>query len=488
MKASNIFKIFVRTLMCVFIIAFFVNKINAPKTKENFTEKIKNLRLDNVDSGAAIWSDLDKTKATAFLKTSITKLKELDFEKYESDIKMAKLLIADEKQSSVYLEIEKVENAFENAKALKKNLESTPKSNFKFVRLISKTNPMIVGHVIEENSDAISMRDQDGFIIVVLQKNIEKMEIIDGVEKEKIYSNILPKILDDNGRTSSYGLYLSAKWAYENDLNEKVSSILIEAAMNDSQIFSTISENEARKLLSLAKWSNLVGDYDIARDKAQQIISMYAKTIYLNEAKETLVDILANIEKEKKMRSNLLGKAPVEEAVAKATEKFVDAPAVEAAPVVTNKPVEQIAEPVVEENKPKVNTLALKKHSQEEVNQKALGKIPVNNDNDLPEEKIVDDKKNPALKNNLLYQDKNYNESVRLVNEGKALMKKANSFDNPGNKNAQFNFNAALEKFDEAIRLLRNIEKKFGTNDEFIELAQQANGMHFFIKKTCLRL
>ena len=228
----------------------------------------------------------------------------------------------------------------------------------------------------------------------------------------------------------------------------------------------------------------MLGDYEIAKEKAQIVITSYAMTSHLKDAEETMQDILKNMEKEKKILATISDKKPADNAVAVVEpEKFVDAPVLKPA---TEPATEPVAEPEVVA--PVRNTLKIKNKTQEEVNQKAIQKPT-----DKPDEGIEDknagknDLKNPPIKN-ALYQDKSYQEASDLVKEGKELMKKANSYDNPGNKNAQMNYQKALTIFKSAVAKLNKISKKFAGNEEFEELAQQASGMEFFITKSCLRI
>lgn len=481
MNASNIFKIFVRTLMIVFLIAFMINITYSAQSKEDYKDKTSKLQLENSSSTLTSWFALDQTHAKTHLKSGLKYFNESKNDEFKNEMKIAKLLVAEEKQSSLYLEVEKAEKAFENVLVLKKKLEEAPKLNHKFVRLISKNNtPMIVGHVVSEKDDTVSIRDQDGFIIPIHRNNISSMNEVDGKEKEKIYNELLAKIMEDNGKTSSYGLYLSAKWAQENDLQEKVNSILIDAAMNDSQIIMTIADNEARKFLSVAKWSNLVGDYEIAKENAQMVINSYANTPQLKEAEETLQDILKNIEKEKRILNSISDKKPADTATASIPkETFVEPPEV--------KNIAEELEPVVAVT-PK-NTLKIKSKTNDEINKGAI----TPNKPEVPEE-IIEEKtagkndiKNPPIKN-ALGQDKAFQDAVILVEEGKKFMKTAIAFDNPGNKNAQVNFKKALAKFDAAKNILARISSKYPGNTDLDELATSATQMHFFIAKSCLRL
>lgn len=484
MKASNIFKILVRSLMVIFVIAFVKNYAFSSSIKDDYKTKIGNLQLENTNMATASWLSADQKLAKAHYNTGMKYFTESKNDQFKSEINTAKLLIADDRQSLLYLEVEKAEKAFENVIALKKNFESYPTLTQKFVRLISMNNPMVVGHIIEEKNDLISIRDQDGFIIPILRKNVTSIEEIKGSEKKKIYKELLAKIMEDNGTTSSYGLYLSAKWAHENDLQDKVNSILMQAAMQDTQILYTISDNEARKILSAAKWSNLLGDYEIAKEKAQLVISAYANTSQLKDAQDTLQDILKNLEKEKSIKAALYNNKPTEEVVSNKTpeepQKFVEAPELKPA----TKPVEAIPE-VIEP--PKKNTLKLRSQTQEDVNKQAISKPEEKTDEVIEEKKMVKGGKMALGKNSPL-ADKTFQDAADLVKEGKELMKKANAYDNPGNKNAQACYQKALGIFKSAVSKLNSLGKKYAGDDDFEELANQASGMEFFITKSCLRI
>ena len=134
----------------------------------------------------------------------------------------------------------------------------------------------------------------------------------------------------------------------------------------------------------------------------------------------------------------------------------------------------------VPEEKPKKNTLVMKSQKTEEVNKLAVSKPPEKQE-EVIEEKI-NDKAKPMK--GALFQEKPYQDALTLVDEGKVLMKLANSYDNPGNKNAQLNFKKALVKFEGAKNLLVKISKKYSGNTDFEDLAQMASGMHFFITKS----
>jgi hypothetical protein len=461
--------------MVIFIVTFIINVSFSQYSSENFKEKTNSLQIANGKNSTSTWLSVDQTQASIHLKSGLKYFGESNNDLFKSEIKTAKLLIADESQSLLYLEIEKAEKAFENVILLKKTFEVLPTQNQKFVKLTSKINPVIIGHIIEEKDDTVSIKDPSGFTTPINKKNIESMVEVDIKEKASIYSELLNKVVEDNGK-SSYGLYLSAKWAHQNDLQNKVNSILIEAAMNDSQILMTIADSEAKKILGVAKWSNLIGDYEVAKENAQIVISSYSNTSQFKEAEETLQEILKNIEKEKKIRDSMAEKIPTDTQTASnetTNNKFAEAPiVVEAAPE------------VVPEEKPKKNTLVMKSQKTEEVNKLAVSKPPEKKE-EVIEEKI-NDKAKPMK--GALFQEKSYQDALTLVDEGKVLMKLANSYDNPGNKNAQLNFKKALVKFEGAKNLLVKISKKYAGNTDFEDLAQMASGMHFFITKSCLRL
>ena len=93
MKASNIFKIFVRTLMVVFFVAFIISLSNASSNKEDFKEKINSLHIGN-NGNKLTWLDWDSKKASLHFKTSLQNLKESKAEQFKSEIRIAKLLLA----------------------------------------------------------------------------------------------------------------------------------------------------------------------------------------------------------------------------------------------------------------------------------------------------------------------------------------------------------------------------------------------------------
>lgn len=487
MKASSILKLCVRALMITFLFFFVYNLFSHTSNSIDYNVKLRSLQLtsSNTDIGAT-WVSKDQILAQEHLKKSQTNLTEMNVEQFNKEIQTAKALIAEEIQTKTYSEIEKYQKAFENMQILKKSFESISRKNQKFVRLITKNNPMLLGHVVEENADSVSVKDTDGFVIPIHRKNILDMQEISNQEKEKLYADLLKKVMDDNGKTSSYGLYLSAKWAYENGLDNRVNGILADAVLNDSQILSTIADNESRKLLTLANWSNLVGDLEDAKEKAQLVISNYPQTEQAKEAREVLALITKNIEKTKEAKLLALERqkeaenlAKTEEIAKKQEEKFANAPEIPA----TTEPT-----PIAQEeaSKPK-NTLALKKSSYEEVNKAAVIQTPDKSKQEGIEEKIIE-RENKKIGKNALFEEKNYQDANELVNEGKDFMRKANAFENPGNKNAQANFRLALKKFEEAKAKLDQISKKYGGKDDFDDLYGQASGMDFFIRKSCLRL
>ena len=99
MKASNIFKILVRSLMVVFIVTFIINVSFSQYSSENFKEKTNSLQIANGKNSASTWLSVDQTQASIHLKSGLKYFGESNNDLFKSEVKTAKLLIADESQS-----------------------------------------------------------------------------------------------------------------------------------------------------------------------------------------------------------------------------------------------------------------------------------------------------------------------------------------------------------------------------------------------------
>jgi tetratricopeptide (TPR) repeat protein len=450
MKTNNIFQTLIRVLFVVFIFFLALNLNNSTNSANNYIEKINNLQIENVSVSNTSWLSIDQKLVKKHLEHELSNLQNSNLQQFKNNIKTSKFLIADENKSPLFLELEKTEKALENVYLLQIKLKSMPFQNQKFIKLVRKENPDLIGSLVEENNDIISIKDTTGFTTPIIKKNIDSIHILDQKEKTLICTNLLTKLLEDNGK-SSYGLYLSAKWAYQNDLQIMSESILIEASLNDPKILTTIDECDAKILLNNALLSNLNGDYEIAIENAMKIISTFPNTSLVNEAKKILIDINNNIESHRPNNISAYEETPPIKTIA-ATEK---------------------------------NNLTIKKQTTGEAHEKSVSK-----QNSSPEKEIVEEKdsiKTPNL-NKGLYQEKKYQEAANLIEQGSTLLKFGMSIDNPGSKKAQMNFKNALIKFETAKKLLVNINKKYEGNKDLEALNKIANEMHFLLNKNLIRL
>ena len=93
-----------------------------------------------------------------------------------------------------------------------------------------------------------------------------------------------------------------------------------------------------------------------------------------------------------------------------------------------------------------------------------------------------------STKNQDIFDNKTFHEAEILVADGRAYLKNGTSFlDLEDEINAQLNFKEALINMDLAIKKLNEISKKFAGNKYFEKLDSDANGLKFFLEKSCIR-
>ena len=450
MKLNNIFQTFARVFIVVFLVLLILNLNPSTNSSDYYKEKIINLQIEKTSASNTSWLAIDEAQVRAHLELGMKNLQNSNFQQFKKNIKTSKFLIADEEQSPLFLELEKAEKILENVTILQIKLQALPMQSQHFVKLIIKESPELIGNLIEENDDFISIKDTSGFTTPINKKSIESIIAIDQKEKAIICSDLLSKLLEDNGK-SSYGLYLSAKWAYQNDLQNIATPILVEAALNDPKILITINECEAKIILNNAILSNLNGDYDIAKENAMKIISTYSNTTQFEEAEKILVEINKNIETQNSL--NLINNDLT--------------PSIKTTQTSAKK------------------TLTIRNQTTGELREDSVSKQIISNDKEILEEKLMD---KTSLLNKTLYQEKPYQDAAELIEQGGNLLKIGMSIDNPGSKKAQINFKNALIKFEAAKKMLAKINKKYEGNKDLEALNKLANEMHFMLNKNLIRL
>lgn len=109
--------------------------------------------------------------------------------------------------------------------------------------------------------------------------------------------------------------------------------------------------------------------------------------------------------------------------------------------------------------------------------------------NQISEEKnIVNSKTEELAAPQSLQQDKTFQEAKLLVTEGKDYLKKANAFNESKDEdNAQINFKKALKSFKLAIKKIDTISKSFPGDQQLEALNADAQGMEFFLVKSCIK-
>ena len=432
MKLNNIFQTFARVFIVVFLVLLILNLNPSTNSSDYYKEKIINLQIEKTSASNTSWLAIDEAQVRAHLELGMKNLQNSNFQQFKKNIKTSKFLIADEEQSPLFLELEKAEKILENVTILQIKLQALPMQSQHFVKLIIKESPELIGNLIEENDDFISIKDTSGFTTPINKKSIESIIAIDQKEKAIICSDLLSKLLEDNGK-SSYGLYLSAKWAYQNDLQNIATPILVEAALNDPKILITINECEAKIILNNAILSNLNGDYDIAKENAMKIISTYSNTT------QNSLNLINN---------DLTPSIKTTQTSAK-------------------------------------KTLTIRNQTTGELREDSVSKQIISNDKEILEEKLMD---KTSLLNKTLYQEKPYQDAAELIEQGGNLLKIGMSIDNPGSKKAQINFKNALIKFEAAKKMLAKINKKYEGNKDLEALNKLANEMHFMLNKNLIRL